>query len=237
MEKTIQDLRMSISDAAMRLEKARENAGYRTKVEFAEKNGLSVSTYSAHENGGRGYSGNTAEAYGKLLGVSASWLLFGKEPITISVKSYPGIDIHDINYEALDVIGSVEPGVFKDKPFWDEENQRVELCPVDPRYPNQKKYCVEVRGQDMNQKYATGDILRCLELGKKPSLENGKRYIVLRTNTDGKSEMLARELRQDTDGSRWLWPLSSNPKYQTPYPLDDIQIRVLARIIGHIAHE
>jgi transcriptional regulator with XRE-family HTH domain len=61
-----------------RLRKARKDAGFRSQESFANVFGLPVTTYRAHENGGRGITKSAAENYGKLLNVSPVWILFGE---------------------------------------------------------------------------------------------------------------------------------------------------------------
>jgi phage repressor protein C with HTH and peptisase S24 domain len=64
-------------EIARRLRRAREAAGFRTATEFAERFRIPQSTYALHETGARGLKPAIAERYGKLLAVSAGWLLTG----------------------------------------------------------------------------------------------------------------------------------------------------------------
>ncbi|MBD8878623.1 helix-turn-helix domain-containing protein [Roseibium polysiphoniae] len=66
------------SDIHSRLRQARINAGYRSAAAAADAIGVTLSTYTSHENGNRAYSSDTATCYAKGLGVSPNWLLFGE---------------------------------------------------------------------------------------------------------------------------------------------------------------
>jgi hypothetical protein len=66
-----------LDDTHIRLKTSRIAAGYRTAINFCEKNQIPVSTYNMHETGKRKISADVAENYAFILGISASWLLTG----------------------------------------------------------------------------------------------------------------------------------------------------------------
>ncbi|PHR03349.1 MAG: hypothetical protein COB29_13325 [Sulfitobacter sp.] len=224
---------MKDTDAAKRLREARISAGYTTQVEFAEKNDIAKSTYSTHESGSRGLTAESAEQYGRILSVSASWLIFGKEPFTINVTSSNNVQPEDINYQAIDVTGAVKAGNWVKIPNWPQEDWKATICPIDDRYPRIKLFCLIVEGDDMDKRYQQGNVLRCLPIKQDPEeLIPGKRYIVHRMDDDGLTEVTAKELRSHEDGSLWLWPLSNNPKHQMPLELSDGSVKIHARVVG-----
>jgi phage repressor protein C with HTH and peptisase S24 domain len=59
-----------------RLAFARESAGYATAADFAEKAGITATTYRAYENDQNGYAKH-ANRFAKLLSVTSEWLLEG----------------------------------------------------------------------------------------------------------------------------------------------------------------
>lgn len=63
-----------------RLKVARVNAGYKSATDAARSMGVKVVTYTAHENGTRGFD-KDALLYAKHYGVDPAWLLFGTAPL------------------------------------------------------------------------------------------------------------------------------------------------------------
>ncbi|SPL65406.1 LexA family transcriptional regulator [Ochrobactrum soli] len=63
-----------------RLKVARVNAGYKSATDAARSMGVKVVTYTAHENGTRGFD-KDALLYAKHYGVDPAWLLFGTVPL------------------------------------------------------------------------------------------------------------------------------------------------------------
>lgn len=51
---------------------------FKSAAEAARSLGLSVGTYSGHENGHRGFPASRAPAYARKFKVSEEWLLYGK---------------------------------------------------------------------------------------------------------------------------------------------------------------
>lgn len=60
-----------------RLRTARLRAGYKTATDAAIALGLPVPTYSAHENGSRGFPAGKAALYARKFKVREGWLLYG----------------------------------------------------------------------------------------------------------------------------------------------------------------
>ena len=89
----------------------------------------------------------------------------------------------------------------------------------------------------MDKLFRPGSILICArlsDLGLSEVVVAGGIYIVKRTRLDGLSEITAKEAAQDESGSWWLWPRSSDPAFQSPYPLrgaDDYKVEIEARVI------
>lgn len=63
---------------ADRLKWARQNAGFESAREVADRIGVPYGTYVGHENGSRGITAKAGERYARLLRVSPAWLLYGK---------------------------------------------------------------------------------------------------------------------------------------------------------------
>lgn len=69
-------------DAAHRLKEARQAAGFASAAAAAERLGVPYATYSAHENGSRGFTAEAAMKYGRAFRVQPEWLLFGTPATT-----------------------------------------------------------------------------------------------------------------------------------------------------------
>jgi hypothetical protein len=73
-------------ERAARLKKARIDRGFQTAKIAAEYISVPYGTYSGHENGSRGIKEAELLHYAKIFRVSPSWLAFGDEHVTNTVK-------------------------------------------------------------------------------------------------------------------------------------------------------
>lgn len=88
------DLKSKISE---RLKLARIQAGFTSAKEFAEKNGLKISTYNLHEANTRSMSFDVIEQYAQLLEINTNWLLTGVGPKSLSkVRKIPILEWHEV---------------------------------------------------------------------------------------------------------------------------------------------
>ena len=79
-----------MNTAASRLRSARTAAGYTSARQAALSHNMSISTYTAHENGQNDYSAEKAEEYAKAFKTKAAWLLLGSnddDDLAISIDS------------------------------------------------------------------------------------------------------------------------------------------------------
>jgi phage repressor protein C with HTH and peptisase S24 domain len=120
-----------------RLKLARQKAGYETAMAAAEAMGISVSTYTQHENGFRGYPADKAAKYARFFRTNPEYLLFGNEKKSSMVlsntskedlntnKSYISVPILDVHVSAgsgSSIENEEEIGVWKfDRRFLTEE--------------------------------------------------------------------------------------------------------------------
>lgn len=82
-----------MSTPGERLRKSREDAGYATATEGAQRAGVKYYTYVQHENGTRGIPADRAEQYARAFGVEPQWILYGRSGRrrpTIPVVGYVG---------------------------------------------------------------------------------------------------------------------------------------------------
>lgn len=77
---------MTDLEAAKRLAKAREEAGYTGPGAAADAMGAKKFTYTQHENGTRGFPTKEAKRYAKFFRVNLEWLVSGTGPMRSSVR-------------------------------------------------------------------------------------------------------------------------------------------------------
>lgn len=77
---------MTDLDAAKRLAKAREDAGYVGPGPAAEAMGTNKFTYTQHENGNRGFPTSAAKRYAKFFRVNLKWLVSGTGPMKNNIR-------------------------------------------------------------------------------------------------------------------------------------------------------
>jgi len=80
---------------ALRLKRARINAGYASASEFARNVSVNITTYHHHENGRRGIGNDYAQLYARALNVATATLLYGE-------------DLHGTS--SVPIVGVIGPG-------------------------------------------------------------------------------------------------------------------------------
>ncbi len=215
-----------MSDAAERLKRVREKAGYTSGKSAAEAMGVPVATYLQHESGIRGLPANRAERYARFFRTSPEWLLYGKVQSDRLVTLGP----------ALFIIGEVAAGVFKeawktDPAHWASFTGRADLS-----VPLNQRFGLTVVGESMNLLYPPGTILECVEY-EGQQLESGKRVIVQRTRHDDTVEATVKELIISDDGIHWLVPRSTYPQFQAfradePDSSDIAEVKIIGVVVA-----
>lgn len=151
------------------------------------------------------------------------------------------IKLHEMTELPVDdvpVVGEIMAGLFREAIRVDDLSPSINIGP-EPRYSGFPRFALRVRGPSMNLLYPDGSFVVCIEfadLGRDP--KHGERVIVYRINSDGLIEATCKEFVVDGNGAAWLWPRSSDPHFQTPWPLSnghpaDIEsVSVHALVIG-----
>ncbi|MEN3973087.1 XRE family transcriptional regulator [Sphingomicrobium sp. XHP0235] len=225
-------LRGMANEPSDRLKKAREKAGYDSARAAAEAMGVSVSTYSQHENGIRGFPATKAERYGKFFRVAPEWLLYGKADGAKHAPLGP----------RLFVKGTVQAGAWLEAWEIDEDAWEVYTGRADVSTSPQQRFGLRVAGDSMDEIYPIGTILDCIAYDHDTVIPNGKRVIALRTKVDGTVEATVKEFWQTDDGVPWLRPRSTNPMYQAfradePDSPDIERIEIIGRVVASIRPE
>lgn len=200
---------------SQRLKDARIKAGYDTASDAARALGVSVSTYSAHENGQNGLKLKFARKYAQKFKVSQSWLLTGEEQPLPDSQRQIGL---------VAVVGKVSAGVPLDVETVEQEWAEMHNKPTVPsatNYPVEWQYCFEVEGQSLNKIAPPGSILICLDLITSGyAVQENDLVIVEHSMFDGQAiERTAKRIKRTSSGYD-LWPESTAPEYKDPIAIN-----------------
>jgi len=115
------------------------------------------------------------------------------------------------------LVGELQANAWKDALEWDFESQPEERVPYAEELPDVPLKAYRINGQSMNRMFPNGSIVFVAPLSETGlSLESGMPVHVSRRNRDGLYENTIKEYVVDADGSKWLWPRSSDPEHQAP---------------------
>lgn len=206
---------MNMKSTAQRLKQARIDAGYESATQAARAMGISVSTYSAHENGQNGLKLKFAEKYARKFKISQSWLLTGENGGSSQNTSQIGM---------VPVVGRVSAGVPLNVETVEQEWLEMHDKPTVPSassYPAEWQYSFEVDGDSLNKIAPHGSILICLDIANSGySVQDGDLVIVEHSMFDGQAiDRTAKRIRRTSSGYD-LWPESTNPNFSEPIPIN-----------------
>jgi repressor LexA len=184
-------------------------------------------------------NGKNKSGLAKILGKSASaitYLINGTRDISLDeiqkvadylewdrdylLEMYGGPEFGAVNLETIMVVGAVQAGVYQEAIEWTVDDWYASPINKLRNYKHVKQFGLEVRGTSMNEVYPEGTVLICakmfdLERNPKP----GEKVVAYQVQRDGRVEATVKELRQHEDGSYWLWPRSTDPRFQSPISL------------------
>jgi len=207
-------------------------AGFRTAKQFSDTYGLSQSVHSTREAGTRKISRDAALFYAERLNISVDWLLTGKGEGPEGSADDPE---NTVQISSLPVVGAVQAGHWVEAVTWDQDDWYEISIPPDRRYPDQRRYGLEVRGPSMNELYPEGSVVICVplvQLGREP--RHGERVVIERRRCDGCVEATVKEYRVTDDGI-WLWPRSTHPSFQQPLSFPDSgdeEVSITGLVVG-----
>lgn len=203
-----------------------------TQAAFGRRVGADQSTVSKWESGQQIPEGRNLFELAKLANMTAEDFLGQSE-------------IKPANVVNVSVIGSVQAGQWVEALAWPHEDQYELAVTQSKKYPNFKRFGLEVAGASMDRLYPEGTILLCIpfnDLGRDPRA--GERVIVERRSGNDLLEVTVKEYVPDDQGRVWLWPRSTHPEYQQPLPLpqpgngsDVNDVRIIALVVGSYRDE
>lgn len=133
-----------------RLKQARTEAGFTKRAAAAERAGVGYSTFSAHESGQNQIPAEMATEYGRVFGVSPSWLLFGEDE---NKSSHREVTLQQDTTAQLHapIVGWVQAGAWQEPYDMDSDNNEFRIIKAHPRYPNAQYIVFDVRGDSFDK--------------------------------------------------------------------------------------
>jgi transcriptional regulator with XRE-family HTH domain len=132
---------------AARLKRARQAAGFQTAASFAREKGINETSYQHHENGTRRLTPETAKAYGALLNLPPSALLYGEHlPEEVGIPIVGFVSSHGTIFH-----------------FTDSTPQTL----VGPFDAHRGYVAYRILGNDLHPAYRDGDHILCRPLGRR----------------------------------------------------------------------
>ena len=154
---------------------------------------------------------DTLEKLATVLGCTVSDLIEDERPVEASTSA---------PLTVVSVTGQVQAGAWVEAVEWPRGDWFEIAVPLDRRYPGVPRFGLLVRGSSMDLVYPDGTILICValaDLGR--SAKSGERVVCQRQRRRGEIEITVKEYIV-RDGSHWLVPHSTDPRYQSPVALD-----------------
>lgn len=199
---------------AQRLKAARIKAGFRSAASAAEWLGMRASTYNAHENGQNDIRPIHAERYADAFGVSAYWILFGREAPAEDAGSTT-IRVPDPALVSAPVIGRVQAGFWQEIDLFEGEWPSVMQVLPDPRFAGRPHVTYEVAGDSYDLFVSDGGYVIAVPWAECGYLEPvAGMTVVAEQKRDG--GLIQRTLKQVAGRpGRWsLVPQSRNPVHK-----------------------
>ena len=106
-------VQVETSSVPARLRLAREASGFKTARVAADSIGTNYRTYTQHENGRRGFDYSTAQRYGEVYGVYASWILEGKGRGPFDDESFHADSVNSDSESSNDLLAISESELYE----------------------------------------------------------------------------------------------------------------------------
>ncbi len=196
--------------AGARLEAAILSSRFKTLVDFAKQNEISHDTLSSHVLGERGITTSRALQYAALLGINPAQILLGDDEI--AARPQPTA--------AIPLIGIASAGPFVDA--FSTVQKEQEFIPAQPdaiTHRGAPSFAIRIATPDMDRRFPVGTIFLCVNPQEaNVSLRDGHIVYVARKTAVGIEHTI--RLVRAVEGSLWLYPDSTSPRYHEPWSLD-----------------
>jgi len=209
---------------ADRLRAARIAAGFTTAAEAARAVGVPEPSYTAHENGSRGFKTERAMIYARRFAVPLEWLLTGR-------GNPPGGDRTPKLTEDSETIcfkrlaGSIQAGAWQEPMPEDVEVLQIPT-PTARITPGTDQYWLDITGDDLDHFVTPGGRLFCTaaedwardgaDLMRRAV---GKLLIIEARRADGTFQRICRQLRAGQRGERALHIASNALRWKNAAPI------------------
>lgn len=175
--------------------------------------------------------------FGELLGVTQASVSRWEKgsmpdpPLVARLADMAGEDVRqflggesDVSFvplaNRLMVVGTVAAGVWVEAYEWPEDQWVPYTGGAHVHAEAGRRFGLRVEGESMNEVYPHGTILDCISTMDGIVVHSGQRVVVVRKRVSGEIEATVKEYLVDGDGREWLVPRSTNPSFQTPFPMD-----------------
>jgi transcriptional regulator with XRE-family HTH domain len=189
--------------------------------ELSARIGVDQSTVSKYERGVQEPKREPSMKLAELAGVPfGEWV--GVEPVTAK----------DVRSKMVPVVGELCAGQWREAIEWEHDDQYSVPVLLDPDMPGYQLRGYIVRGTSMNRYYPDGSVVfaaATISNGLQPS--SGDHVLVSRRNRKGQYEASLKEYVVEADGSKWLWPRSSDPAHQAPLQYDGAEEVTITGIV------
>lgn len=214
-------------DRPLKLQLFRKRQGVAQRV-IAERLGVSVPQVSRWETGEDSIPSKRLSAIADAYGAPLSELVAHTDGIlplgpTLAVK------------------GEVAAGIWREAFEWGQTEWLSFTGRPDLNGSLSDRFGLRVHGESMNLVYPHGSIVECLSLSAGGTITSGKRVIVVRENEAGEIEATVKEY-VDRDGGAYLWPRSTHPDFQQPWPVNEAipgitRLTIVATVVASIRPE
>jgi hypothetical protein len=146
------------------------------------------------------------------------------------------------------VIGAVQAEEWREVVEWPSTEQSYVYASVDAHFVGVNIFALQVRGLAMNRLFPEGTVLICVGINELPSnftFQTGDKVIVRRRAQSGLLEATVKEYVVESNGSVFLWPRSTDPHFQQPWPLpvassleeEKDELQIIGLVIGSTRSE
>jgi SOS-response transcriptional repressor LexA len=216
-----------------RLKAAREGAGFRSARQAAIKNGWTLSTYAAHENGQNEFDPAAAETYAYAFGVGSGWLLTGES------KENKSLQEKFFTVRHVNVRGVVSASLLIEPDFEPEIHDIVPFVPG--QFETAEQFAYRVEGNSMDrERIFDGDFVICVPYSVARTGPAAGDVVVVEQRLGQAFRRSCKMIELHKDRIAFV-PRSTDPRFQEPLLVirdgemrdqDDNAVEIVGLVIG-----